>query len=97
MKRVRILKILSTLLILSSYSDLNISQVSSYRKSKNLFVALKTPFKPVGGKTLARWLTHLMGLAGVDTSTFCQHSARSAAAAYHKEEKSLCQSNSQTC
>ena len=60
-------------------------QVASYRAHEELFLSLVPPYKPVGPKTLARWLGHLLGLAGIDTSIFAPHSSRSASAAHHKQ------------
>ena len=64
-------------------------QIANLRTSKSLFLGLSPPHKAVGAKTLARWMTGLMQLAGIDISEFSQHSSRSAAAAYLRDKKSL--------
>jgi hypothetical protein len=40
-------------------------------------------------KTLARWLTNLLELAGIDTSKFKSHNTRAASAAHLKTTRSL--------
>ena len=44
------------------------------------------PFHPVASKTLARWLTEVMAMAGLDTAEFKPHSARGAAAAFWRSK-----------
>ena len=48
--------------------------------SSSLFVSYASPHKPVGSRTLARWMTTILGAAGVDVTIFQQHSSRSASA-----------------
>ena len=64
-------------------------QVASYRSHENLFLALTPPHKPVGSKSLARWLSHLLGLARINTTIFAPHSSKAASAAHHKNENDL--------
>ena len=40
-------------------------------------------------KTLSRWLLDTLTMSGVNMEGFCPHAARSASAAYHKEQKLL--------
>ena len=65
-------------------------QVSSLRKPETpLLVSYVTPHKGITAKTIARWLTQLLRLAGVDTESFSQHSTRSASADYLRVERGL--------
>ena len=50
--------------------------------ANKMFIQLRKPHKSVSSQTLARWMTNIMADAGVDTSMFCQHSTRSASAAW---------------
>ena len=50
--------------------------------AKHMFIQLRKPHKSVSSQTLARWVTSIMADAGVDTSTFHQHSTCSASAAW---------------
>ena len=50
--------------------------------SNKLFISLCKPHKSVSSQTLAWWVTNVMDTAGIDTSVFCQHSTRSALAAW---------------
>ena len=50
--------------------------------TNNMFSQLRKPHKSVSSQTLACWITNIMADAGVDTSMFCQHSTRSASAAW---------------
>ena len=50
--------------------------------AKYMFIQLRKPYKSVSSQTLARWITSIMADAGVDTTTFRQHSTRSASAAW---------------
>ena len=45
----------------------------------SLFIAMKSPFKPVGSQTIARWIKETLNLAGIDTKVFSGHSTRHAA------------------
>ena len=47
------------------------------------------PHSGVTAKTMAVWVTKLLAAAGVNTDNFKQHSSRSAAAAFHREERHL--------
>ena len=47
-----------------------------------MFIQLRKPYKSVSSQTLARWITSIMADAVVDTTTFRQHSTRSASAAW---------------
>ena len=50
--------------------------------AKYMFIQLRKPYKSVSSQTLAHWITSIMAEAGVDTTTFHQHSTRSASAAW---------------
>ena len=50
--------------------------------ANNMFIQLRKPYKSVSSQTLAHWITSIMADAGVDTTTFCQHSTHSASAAW---------------
>ena len=50
--------------------------------ANKMFIQLRKPHKSVSSETLACWITNIMADAGVDTSMFCQHSTRSALAAW---------------
>ena len=50
--------------------------------ANKMFIQLRKPHKSVSSQTLACWMTNIMADAGVDTSMFCQHSTRSASAAW---------------
>ena len=50
--------------------------------ANQIFIQLRKPHKPVSSQTLAHLMTNIMADAGVDTSMFCQHSTRSASAAW---------------
>ena len=50
--------------------------------AQHMFIQLRQPHKSVSSQTLARWITSMMADAGVDTSSFHQHSTRSALAAW---------------
>ena len=50
--------------------------------ANKMFIQLRRPHKYLSSQTLARWMTNIMADAGVDTSMFCQHSTRSALAAW---------------
>ena len=50
--------------------------------ANEMFIQLWKPHKSVSSQTLAHWITNIMADAGVDTSLFCQHSTRSASAAW---------------
>ena len=50
--------------------------------AQHMFIQLRQPHKSVSSQTLARWITSMMADAGVDTSSFHQHSTRSASAAW---------------
>ena len=47
---------------------------------ERLFIANVKPYQPVTPSTLARWLLQSMADAGIDTTSYRAHSARSAAA-----------------
>ena len=49
---------------------------------QHMFIQLRLPQKSVSSQTLASWITSMMADAGVDTSSFHQHSTRSASAAW---------------
>ena len=61
-------------------------QVDNLRPSSsfNVFVSFVKPHKSVSSKTLARWMTTILALGGVDTSVYQQHSSRAASAALHR-------------
>ena len=63
-------------------------------ESSELFVSYVKPHKPVASKSLARWMTAILSLGGVDPAIYQQHSSRSAAAAHHQQAgltyKQLC-------
>ena len=50
--------------------------------ANKMFIQLRKPHKSVSLQTLACWMTNIMADAGVETSMFCQHSTRSASAAW---------------
>ena len=47
-----------------------------------MFISLRKPYKSVSAQTLTWWMTYIMADAGLDISMFCQHSTRSASAAW---------------
>ena len=47
------------------------------------------PHAGVTAKTMAVWVTKLLAAAGVNMDNFKQHSARSAAATFHRDERHL--------
>ena len=66
------------------------AQVSSLRSCEEvLFVSYVPPYSAITSKTLARWLTTLLTMAGVDTTTFRQHVSRAASAAFHRTDRQL--------
>ena len=50
--------------------------------AQHMFIQLRQPHKSVSSQTLAHWITSMMADAGVDTSTFHQHSTCSVLAAW---------------
>ena len=50
--------------------------------AQHMFIQLRQPHKSVSSQTLACQITNMMADAGVDTSSFHQHSTRSASAAW---------------
>ena len=50
--------------------------------ANKMLIQLRKPHKPVSSQTPAHLMTNIMADAGVDTSIFCQHSTRSASAAW---------------
>lgn len=57
-----------------------IEMTRSYRENHDfLFISLNKPIRPVGTQTLSRWIKDILGLSGIDTSTFTAHSTRHAA------------------
>ena len=59
-----------------------ISRTESFRSSdtgqKNLFVSYIKPHSPISSSSIARWITSMLKLAGIDTDTFKAHSIRGA-------------------
>jgi hypothetical protein len=56
-----------------------IKRTASLRKDvKQLFISYVKPHKAVVSTSIARWITYILRLAGIDTSTFRAHSTRSA-------------------
>ena len=51
----------------------------------SFFVAHQPPNRPVGSQTLSRWTKELLGLAGVDVSTFKSHATQAAASLLHSK------------
>lgn len=49
---------------------------------EQLFISFVKPHKAVGKTSIARWITSVLGLAGIDTSLFKAHSTRSAATSH---------------
>ena len=43
-----------------------------------LFISFAKPHKKVTKDTIARWIKHVMGISGIDTSVFKPHSTRAA-------------------
>ena len=83
------LEFLTNILLLPDHFHTAAVQVAVNRNHENLFLSLRPPHAPVGSKTLARWLTELLTLAGINTAAFQQHATRSASAAYHRSERML--------
>ena len=50
--------------------------------AQHMFIQLRQPHKSVSSQTLAHWIMSMMADAGVDTSSFHQHSTRSTSAAW---------------
>lgn len=50
--------------------------------AKYMFIQLRKPYKSVSSQNLAHWIKNIMADAGVDTTTFRQHSTCSASAAW---------------
>ena len=65
--------------------------------AQHMFIQLRLPHKSVSSQTLARWITSMMADAGVDTSTFHQHSTRSASAAWLRSGTNKKMSVAQIC
>ena len=62
-----------------------ISRTESFRSAdsnqkNNLFLSYIKPHNPITSSTVARWITALLKLAGIDTDSFKAHSTRSASA-----------------
>ena len=49
---------------------------------KQLFISFVKPHKPVGSTAIARWVTNILKLAGIDTAVFKAHSTRSASTSH---------------
>ena len=49
---------------------------------KQLLISFIKPHKAVGTSTVARWVTIILALAGIDTKVFKAHSTRSAATSH---------------
>ena len=65
-------------------------QLSSIRAAASpLLVSYVAPHKGISAKTIARWITEILQLAGVDTKTFSQHATRSASAEFLRTERSM--------
>ena len=66
--------------------------------AKHMFIQLRKPYKSVSSQTLAHWITSIMADAGVDTTTFHQHSTHSASAAWLVwfQKKNVCGPDLQT-
>ena len=62
---------------LQAYENCTASKRCS--NSKQLFIAVIRPYKPVSSSTIARWLKTVLSSAGIDTSVFKAHSVRGAA------------------
>merc|ERR1712081_49312 len=62
-----------------------------------IFIQLRKPHKSVSSQTLACWVTNMMADAGVDVSTFHQHSTRSASAAWLRSGTNKKMSVAQIC
>ena len=58
------------------------------RRSENqLFISFRRPFKAVSRETLSRWISIVMGNAGLDMKIFTPHSLRSASTSNAKRRK----------
>ena len=62
-----------------------ISRTESFRptdsgQKNNLFISYIKPHNPITSSSIARWITSMLKLAGIDTETFKAHSTRSASA-----------------
>lgn len=43
---------------------------------KELFIAMKRPYKAVSSQTISRWIKKTLGQSGIDTNQFSAHSTR---------------------
>ena len=50
-----------------------------HSSSTQLLISYAKPYRPIGTSTIGRWIKTILGLSGVDTTTFKAHSTRSAA------------------
>lgn len=73
---------------LTTYCD-QISRLNPSRAA--LFASFCAPYDVVTPQTLARWTVALLTAAGVDTSVWKSHSARSASALHHRRHLSVLQ------
>ena len=63
--------------------------MSAYCNHENLSLSLRPPHSPVSAKTIARWLTAVLAMAGINMTEFSQHATRAASAAYHRTHRQL--------
>ncbi|KAJ2940862.1 hypothetical protein O0L34_g17139 [Tuta absoluta] len=56
-----------------------ISRTETLRRSDELFISFKKPYRPVGTQTLSRWVKNILKDSGIDVSIFSSHSTRHAA------------------
>ena len=54
--------------------------------NNNFFISFVKPHKSVKARTLAHWMKQIMSVAGVDISMFASHAARSASAAFMRDQ-----------
>jgi len=63
------------------------------RIDKTLLMSYVKPFRAVGTKTIARWVTDILNRAGISTKTFTAHSTRSASTSKASKHLSLADVN----
>ena len=59
--------------------EMYIDRTKELRTSEGLFIITMKPYTHAAKDTIAGWITSVLELAGIDTSTFTAHSSRSAA------------------
>lgn len=65
--------------------DTYLVRSKSWRDGKNqLLLSYVKPHKEISAKTVSKWITDILDMAGIDTKTFSGHSTRSAASSKEK-------------